>query len=101
MAKRTNARPGVPMRYSRDGLTRMSDDDAVIALEQRGQITKPLLHVNLSGDEQEISAKPFDIPKRLLWDAWKHVRANRGSAGIDEVSLDVFERNLGKNLYKL
>ena len=28
-------------------------------------------------------AKPFDIPKREIWDAFKKVRANQGAAGRD------------------
>jgi hypothetical protein len=28
-------------------------------------------------------AKPFDIPKREVWEAFKKVKANRGPAGVD------------------
>ena len=28
-------------------------------------------------------AKPFCIPKRAVWEAYKRVRANRGAAGVD------------------
>ena len=27
-------------------------------------------------------AKPFNIPKREVWEAYKQVRANQGAAGI-------------------
>jgi RNA-directed DNA polymerase len=37
----------------------------------------------------------------LVWDAWQLVRANRGSAGVDEVSLKVFEQDLKNNLYRI
>lgn len=46
-------------------------------------------------------AKPFDIPKREVWEAWKHVRANQGAAGVDEQSIQGFEAKLSANLYKL
>ena len=46
-------------------------------------------------------AKPFDIPKRVVWDAYKKVRANRGAAGVDQQSMVDFERDLAGNLYKL
>lgn len=45
--------------------------------------------------------KPFTIDKHLIMNAWKRVKENKGSAGIDNVSTEEFERNLGKNLYKL
>jgi len=45
--------------------------------------------------------KPYDIPKAFVWEAYLSVKANGGSAGIDQESLDQFEQNLGNNLYKL
>ena len=47
------------------------------------------------------SAKPFVIPKRLVWEAYQHVKANRGSAGIDGQSIKDFDLKLGKNLYRI
>lgn len=47
------------------------------------------------------SAKPYDIAKRTVWDAYQQVRANRGAAGIDDETIAAFERDLSKNLYKL
>lgn len=46
-------------------------------------------------------AKPFDIPKREIWEAFKHVKANQGAAGIDGQTIQVFEVRLADNLYKL
>jgi group II intron reverse transcriptase/maturase len=48
-----------------------------------------------------ISTKPFDISKRRVLEAYWHVRANRGAAGIDGESLAMFEADLSRNLYKL
>ncbi len=45
------------------------------------------------------SAKPYDIAKRTVWDAYQQVRANRGAAGIDDETIADFERDLSKNLY--
>ena len=39
-------------------------------------------------------AKPFCISKRAVWDAWLRVKANRGAAGVDEVSIAQFEERL-------
>jgi RNA-directed DNA polymerase len=45
--------------------------------------------------------KPFVIFKRLVWEAWRRVKANRGAAGVDEESIHAFEANLKGNLYKV
>ena len=47
------------------------------------------------------SAKPFDIPRRLVWEAYKDVKAKGGAAGVDEESIEAFEANLKDNLYRL
>ncbi|MES2179366.1 MAG: group II intron reverse transcriptase/maturase [Gemmatimonadota bacterium] len=46
-------------------------------------------------------AKPYDIPKQLVWKAYQRVKANRGAAGVDRVSLGTFEKDLKGNLYKI
>src|SRR5690242_19659607 len=46
-------------------------------------------------------AKPFDIPKREIWEAYKRVRANQGAAGVDGQSIADFEADLSNNLYRL
>jgi RNA-directed DNA polymerase len=47
------------------------------------------------------SAKPYGIAKRTVWEAYQQVKANRGAAGIDDETIDDFEQDLSKNLYKL
>jgi hypothetical protein len=46
-------------------------------------------------------AKPFDIPKREVWEAFKKVKVNQGAAGVDGQSVSDFEADLSNNLYKL
>ena len=46
-------------------------------------------------------AKPYDIPKREVWEAYKRVRANKGAAGVDGQTIADFEADLSNNLYKL
>ncbi len=46
-------------------------------------------------------AKPYAIPKKLVWEAYKRVKANRGAAGVDGESLATFDQNLKSNLYKV
>jgi RNA-directed DNA polymerase len=45
--------------------------------------------------------KPFAIPKELVWQAWKQVKANGGAAGADGVTIGMFEKDLKDNLYKV
>lgn len=46
-------------------------------------------------------AKSFEIPKRLVWNAYKRVKANGGTSGVDEQSLSEFEESLGDHLYRI
>jgi RNA-directed DNA polymerase len=46
-------------------------------------------------------AKPFAIPKREVWEAFKRVKANQGAAGVDGQSILEFEASLSGNLYRL
>jgi hypothetical protein len=52
-------------------------------------------------DEPVTFAKPFVVPKRLIWDAYQRVKANRGAAGVDGQSISDFDRNLSRNLYQI
>lgn len=45
--------------------------------------------------------KPFVISKKLVMQAYRLVKANRGCSGIDEQSFADYENNLKNNLYKL
>jgi RNA-directed DNA polymerase len=47
------------------------------------------------------TVKSFEIPKRLVYEAWKKVRANDGAPGVDRVSITVFESREEDLLYKL
>ena len=46
-------------------------------------------------------AKPYVIPKQLVWDAYQRVKANQGAAGVDGESLTMFEQDLKDNLHKV
>lgn len=45
--------------------------------------------------------KPFNIPKQLVLAAYKKVRENDGSGGVDNETIEDFARNLKPNLYKI
>lgn len=52
-------------------------------------------------EEPSSQAKPYSISKRVVWEAYRRVKANGGAAGVDSESIEEFERNLKNNLYKI
>ena len=48
-----------------------------------------------------IVAKPFHIPKKMVWEAYLRVKANDGGPGADGQSVEDFEVNLKDNLYRI
>ena len=52
-------------------------------------------------NEPKLQGKSYDIPKRMVWDAWLKVRSKGGAAGADGVTIQQFEENVKNNLYKL
>jgi RNA-directed DNA polymerase len=47
------------------------------------------------------TSKPFNIDKRLVYEAYKAVKSNGGAAGVDEQTIEQFEADLAGNLYKI
>lgn len=45
--------------------------------------------------------KPYDIPKSLVWEAYRSVKANKGSSGVDQETIERFEKRLKDNLYQV
>ena len=43
------------------------------------------------------NAKPFDIPKREVWEAFKKVKANQGAAGVDGQTVAEFVSRAVRN----
>lgn len=46
-------------------------------------------------------SKQYNISKKVVLEAYKRVRQNKGSAGIDGIDFGKFEENLKDNLYKI
>jgi group II intron reverse transcriptase/maturase len=45
--------------------------------------------------------KSFAIPKQLVWEAWRQVKANKGAPGVDGQALEEFEADLKNQLYRI
>jgi RNA-directed DNA polymerase len=46
------------------------------------------------------TTKPYNIDKKLVYDAYKAVKTNAGAAGVDKQTIEQFDANLMRNLYK-
>ena len=55
----------------RDGAARSSAEGSVMELEQRGCVVQPWPLANWKREEPVDEAKPFKIPKREVWEAFK------------------------------
>jgi retron-type reverse transcriptase len=51
--------------------------------------------------ESKSRVKPFEISKRVVWEAYLRVKANKGAAGVDGVTIEQYEQDLTNNLFKL
>jgi hypothetical protein len=76
-----------------------------MGLERRGRADRDHSAANPQGEElRERSGpevKPFEIDKRLIYEAWRKVRANKGAPGAGAVSIELCEQRWQDNLYKL
>ena len=70
-------------------------------VERGGPTFQLKMLANQEWEEPVPEAKPYVIPKQLVWEAYKRVKANRGAAGVDGESLATFEKDLKGNLYKI
>jgi group II intron reverse transcriptase/maturase len=86
------------------GLNRSSDETSVMDVERRVEIIQQEIPFTTSINGRRIYsifAKGIPITKSMVWQAYKKVRSNKGSGGIDGISLDAFKSDLNNNLYKL
>lgn len=52
-------------------------------------------------DRSQPKVRSFDITKRLVFEAWEKVQANKGAPGVDAVSITKFKADETNGLYKL
>jgi group II intron reverse transcriptase/maturase len=45
--------------------------------------------------------KSIPISRQMVWSAYQKVRSNKGSAGVDAISMEEFDAKRSKHLYKL
>ena len=50
---------------------------------------------------EEEKARSLPITLQMVWAAYRKVRSNRGSAGVDAVSVEEFEADKMQQLYKI
>jgi len=85
----------------RGGTTRSSDEVPQWGWSE-GVVLSGFTRWSTRDWEEPLSkAKPFCISKRVVWEAYKRVKANKGGAGVDGESIADFERDLKNNLYKV
>ena len=51
-------------------------------------------------NQQEVT-KSQPVSKRMVWEAYRAVKGNGGSAGVDKQSIAMFDEAQSKNLYKI
>ncbi len=51
--------------------------------------------------ESKSQAKPFEVSKHVVWEAYLRVKANKGAAGADGCTIEQYEQDLKDNLFKL
>jgi group II intron reverse transcriptase/maturase len=86
------------------GLNRSSEEDSVMELERRVgiiQLELPFTTYRKGRRTKEVTTKGIPITKSMVWQAYKKVRKNKGSAGVDNQSLANYKANISDNLYKL
>jgi RNA-directed DNA polymerase len=102
-AGQTPVRPETDVLYD-GGLSRSSDEASVMGVEPRAgviQLELPLTTLGNQGRDKGASTKSVPITKSMVWEAYKKVRSNKGSAGIDKETIEMYEERLSDNLYIL
>src|SRR3954452_2001950 len=68
-----------------------------MSIRSTGAVGSGRRRSNMPGPKE----KSFAIPRLMVWEAWRQVKANKGAPGVDEVDLEEFEADLRDNLYKI
>ena len=91
------------VRTSGGGPDRSSEEALVMSVERRvWPVSSFMILNNLNKgmiDYYETKSQP--ITRLMVWQSYRKVRANKGSAGIDEMSWQDLDKDLSSQLYKL
>jgi hypothetical protein len=86
----------------RDGTLRSSEEVGESRWSEGGVCSEATsVGPTRKGRSLKDEAKPFCISRWEVWEAYLKVKSNQGAAGLDEQSIEDFERNLKKNLYRI
>ena len=86
---------------------RMADEVVVVmkfwetGKERRASVIQFINFNNSMRRIKEEETKSIPITKDMVWKAYGKVKSNKGSAGVDQVSLEEYQEDLVNNLYKL
>lgn len=81
-------------------LSRSSEETPVMGVERRAEVIQLKLPLPTpKGRSEEVETKSIPITQEMVLSAYKKVRMNKGVAGVDKESLEMFEESLSDNLY--
>jgi group II intron reverse transcriptase/maturase len=72
-----------------------------MGVERRGAGRRTGGRTTRNEEDSAVRGKAFEIPKELVWESYKQVKANRGSAGCDGQTMQQFDEYRDRNLYKI
>ena len=86
-----------------DGPIRISDEGPVMGTGAKGSGSGGRMVETTGNRKMQIHTtdKPFNITKKQVYEAYKAVKSNAGSAGVDRQTIEQFDSDLRRNLYKL
>lgn len=83
------------------GLSHSSEEASVMGVERRAKVIQ--LDVDSTTKTNRMinqqTTRGIPITKQMVYEAYKKVKRNRGSAGVDKESIKEFEEKLSENLY--
>ena len=86
------------------GLSHSSEETSVMGVERRAEVVQLELSLTTNGDvrrTKEVQTRGIPITQGMVLEAFKKVRSNKGSSGVDKETIEMYEEKLKDNLYVL